>query len=158
MLKKNLKAILTIALLGAVLGTLPSCQKDDKEPVSNTPQLAGTHWEGTITFNDTDTLLEPNVFDYSMLFFSSLEGEATIPRFRQNVEDVQRFVVPFEYTIGTSYIKLKPIPAGSDPWKAYSIRECLSGTWLLKELSANKMTFYRSPGSEVVVTLNKVQL
>lgn len=91
-------------------------------------------------------------------FFSSSEGEASIPEFQQNEEDIQRTVVPFEYTIDSSCIKIKPIPAGSDPWYTYSIRECLSGTWLLKELSANKMTFYRFPESEVVVTLNKVEL
>ena len=158
MLRKNFKTILTMALLGALLGVLLSCQKENKEPVSKIPQLAGTHWKGTITFNETDTLLDPNVFDYSMLFFSSSEGEAAIPKFQQNVGDVQRVVVPFEYTISPSCIKFKPIHAGSEPWKAYSIRECLSGTWLLKELSTNKLTFYRSPESEVVVTLNKVQL
>ena len=67
MLKKNLKAILTIALLGLVLGGFPSCHKDNKEPVSKIPQLAGTHWKGTITFNDS--LLGSSAFDYSMLFF-----------------------------------------------------------------------------------------
>lgn len=156
MLKKNIKAVLTIALLGVVFGGFPSCHKDNKEPVSKMPQLAGTHWKGTITFNDS--LLGSSAFDYSLLFFSSSEGEASIPEFQQNEEDIQRTVVPFEYTIDSSCIKIKPIPAGSDPWYIYSIRECLSGTWLLKELSANKMTFYRSPESEVVVTLNKVEL
>ena len=155
MIRKNLKVILTIALLGAVLGTLPSCQKGNKEPENETLQLAGTHWKGTITFNDESQ--NTSTLDYSILFFSSSDGEASIPEFQQSEENIQRVVVPFEYTIGSSYIKFKPIPAGSDPWYTYSIRECLSGTWLLKELSANRMTFYRSPESEVVVTLSKVQ-
>lgn len=160
MLKKNLKAIWTIALLGAVLGTLPSCQKDDKEPVSNTPQLAGTHWEGTIT----DTEYE-ETYPCKIIFFSSSVGEATIPMIKNNwseppSRDFWEYTTPFSYSVGDSYVKFKADVSeySRSLDMVNSVKRYLHGYWLIKSFTADELTCYRTPGSEIIITLKKVQL
>lgn len=159
MIRKNLKTILTIALLGALLGVLPSCQKEKKEPVSKIAQLAGTHWEGTIT--DTEY---GETYPCKIIFFSSSVGEATLPMIKNNWSDPPsrsfwEYTTPFSYSVGDSYIQFK---ADMSEYSrsldmVNSVKRFLHGYWLIKSFTADELTCYRSPGSEIIMTLKKMQ-
>lgn len=159
MIRENFKIILTIALLGAVLGTFPSCQKDNKEPENETLQLAGTHWEGTITDTEYGETLP-----YKIIFFSNSAGEATLPIIETNwseppSRDFWEYTTPFSYSVGDSYIKFK---ADMSEYSrsldmVNSVKRFLHGYWLIKSYTADELTCYRTPGSEIFITLKKVQ-
>lgn len=145
-MKKNITSTLATALLLAVLGALFSCSKE--KPKDKVSQLAGTQWVGTITKDNSS-------YPYNILFFSTSEGEATIPTYGLNprLDDV---TVSFHYSMDSHSIKFDAIPDGSDPWYRSTLETSLHGTWLLKEHSKEKLSFYRTPGYEVVVTLKRI--
>ena len=158
MIREKLKVILTIALLGAVLGIFPSCQKYNKEPVSKTPQLAGTHWEGTIT----DTEYEESL-PYKIIFFSEAKGEATLPivkgRWDNRKEDgtVWEVTIPFSYSEGDSYIEFNADMSeySGDQGCVTAIKHLLHGYWLVKRATEDELSFYRTPGAEVFINLKR---
>lgn len=159
MIRKNLKVILTIALLGAVLGTLPSCQKDNKEPENEALQLAGTHWEGTIIDTEHEETLPCKI-----IFFSNSAGEATLPIINTNwpeppSRDFWEYTTPFSYSVGDSYIKFKADMSeySESLDMVNSVKRFLHGYWLIKSYTADELTCYRTPGSEIFITLKKVQ-
>ncbi|WP_298888878.1 hypothetical protein [uncultured Porphyromonas sp.] len=158
MLKKKLKAILTIALLGVALGAFPSCHKDNKEPVSKIPQLAGTHWEGTIT--DTEY---GETHPCKVIFFSDSVGEATLPMIEDNwseppSRDFWEYTTPFSYSVGNFYIKFKADMSeySGSLDMVNSVKRFLHGYWLIKSFTEDELTCYRTPGSEIIVTLKRV--
>lgn len=157
-MKKNLTSILATALLVAVLGAFFSCSKE--KPKDKALQLAGTQWVGTVSEEDY-----PSPLPYNIIFFSETEGEATIPvlngRWSGDKIDgtFTTFTTPFTYTVEDTCIRFKANMTEYSRTLDFvnAAKHYLHGLWLIKSRTNNELVCYRTPGSEVVLTLKKVQ-